>query len=74
LFTNAADPKKRIKGTIRLSDDDGKSWKHSRSIYQGSFAYSCMAELTEREFAVLFERDEYARISFTRLDIRSLFN
>ncbi len=73
LFANPADMKKRKNGTTRLSDDDGRSWKYTKSIYKGSFAYSCMAKLTEREFAVLFERDEYARISFTRLDIKSLF-
>lgn len=74
LFSNPADINKRMNGTIRLSDDDGKSWKYSKSIYKGSFAYSCMAKLTEKKFAVLFERDDYARISFTRLDIRRLFN
>ena len=74
LFSNPADIKKRINGTIRLSDDDGRSWKYSRSIYKGSFAYSCMAKLAEKEFAVLFERNEYTRISFYRLDIRSLFD
>ena len=74
LFSNPADTKYRINGTIRLSEDDGRSWKYSKSIYKGSFAYSCLAKITEKEFAVLFERDEYARISFTKLNIRWLRN
>jgi sialidase-1 len=74
LFSNPAGKKKRMNGTIRLSNDDGKSWKCSKSIYKGSFAYSCLAKLSEQECAVLFERDEYTRISFTRLDLKRLFN
>ena len=74
VFSNPAHKKKRRNGTIRLSDNDGKSWKYSKTLYKGSFAYSCLAQLTDTLFAVLFERDEYSRISFTILDTSWLSN
>jgi sialidase-1 len=67
-FSNPAHPEKRINGTLRLSMDEGKTWKLSKTIYKGSFAYSCLARLAGDECGILFERDKYARISFTRLN------
>ena len=74
LFSNPADTKKRLNGTIRISDDEGKSWKYSTPIYKGSFGYSCLTRLDDNEFAVLFERDEYSKISFKKLKTHLLKN
>jgi sialidase-1 len=74
LFSNPAHNKKRMNGTIRISENEGRSWKYARTLYKGNFAYSCLAQLTEREFAILFERDEYLKISYSRLDISWLRN
>ncbi len=70
LFSNPSHQKKRIKGTIRLSLDNGKTWKWSRSVYRGSFAYSCLVALSNNEFGILFERDDYSKISYTRFDLK----
>ena len=72
LFSNPADKSKRVNGTIRLSDDEGKSWKWSKTLYKGSFGYSCLAALSDTEFGILYERDDYVKISYTRLDIKWL--
>jgi sialidase-1 len=72
LFSNPRDKVRRINGTIRLSNDEGKSWKWAKSIYKGSFAYSCLAKLTDQEIAILFERDNYSKISFSKLNIKWL--
>ncbi len=70
LFSNPAHHRKRINGTIRLSQDEGKTWKWSKRIYRGSFAYSCLVKLTNNEFGILFERDDYAKISYAKLNIK----
>lgn len=72
LFSNPDHQKKRINGTIRLSEDNGNNWKWSRSLYQSSFAYSSLVDLKSGQFGVLYERDNYSRISFSRLNIKWL--
>lgn len=66
LFCNPASPTKRITGTVRLSRDDGRTWPVSRVLYPGSFAYSCMAPLSDGSVALIFERDGCSRITFCR--------
>ena len=72
LFSNPAHAEKRINGTLRLSRDDGRTWYRSKTIYKGSFAYSCLADMAGDEYCILFERDDYQKISFTRLDINDI--
>jgi len=58
LFSNPADREERINGTIKLSEDDGKSWTKSyrysnpNPAYSG---YSDMALLDNGDIALLFE-------------------
>ncbi|MCK4749251.1 MAG: exo-alpha-sialidase [Bacteroidales bacterium] len=72
LFSNPAHHQKRINGTIRLSEDEGKTWKWSRTLYKGSFAYSCLVKLTNDEFGILFERDDYSKISYCKMKLKWL--
>ncbi len=55
LFINAADSKKRINGTVRLSYDFGATFPHSKLIKEGEFVYSSMVQMPNGEIGVLFE-------------------
>ncbi len=72
LFSNPASASRRTNGTVRLSRDEGRTWSASRVIYPGSFAYSCLVSLNAKTIGCLFERDDYARISFLRFPLDSL--
>lgn len=67
LFCNPATEKGRHHLTLRYSDDGGKSWPASRLIYVGSSAYSCLTQLPGGRIGLIFERDDYQRISFVSL-------
>jgi sialidase-1 len=66
IFSNPAVPRGRNHLTVRASLDEGKTWPHSRLICEGSSAYSSLAELSNREIGLLYERDDYKRIVFAR--------
>ncbi|QDT97753.1 sialidase family protein [Gimesia aquarii] len=68
LFSNPAS-KKREKMTIRLSEDEGKSWSSSRLVTSGSAAYSCLAVLADGSIGLLYERDGYQKIEFVDFDL-----
>lgn len=69
IFANPASQSKRIKGTVRISYDEGKTWPISKLIYPGSFAYSCLTRIDSETVGLLFERDNYKKISFVRLPL-----
>ncbi|WP_339734680.1 sialidase family protein [uncultured Gimesia sp.] len=68
LFSNPAS-KKRQKMTVRLSEDDGKTWTASRLVMPGSAAYSCLAALSDGHVGLLYERDGYQKIEFVAFDL-----
>ncbi len=68
LFSNPAS-KKREKMTVRLSEDDGKTWSASRLVTPGSAAYSSLALLSDRQAGLLYERDGYQKIEFITFDL-----
>ncbi len=72
LFSNPASTNKRDKLTIRASYDDGATWKHSRVLYSGGSAYSCLIILENQGIGNLYEQDGYKSIVFTRLDLEWL--
>lgn len=70
-FCNAADTGRRDNLTLRISFDEGKTWKKSYTIdgspdgIQKDFtAYSDIANLSKHQVAVLYERDGYKEIAF----------
>lgn len=67
LFCNPASTRRREQLTIRISRDDGKTWPQSRLLYAGSSAYCSLAVLPNGDVGVLFERDEYRKLTFARL-------
>lgn len=75
LFSNPASKDDRIRMTVRLSYDEGKTWPVSKLLYAGPSAYSCLAVLTEGDIACLFEGGEqsaYEKIIFARFSLEWL--
>jgi len=71
LFSNPASTKERKLLTVRLSDDEGKSWPVSRLLHEGPAAYSCLAVLPDGSIGCLYENGEkhpYERITFARFN------
>ena len=71
-FCNAADTVQRDNLTLRISFDEGKSWKINRVIDkapQGKerdhAAYSDIVSLGKKQIGVLYERENYSKIVFT---------
>ena len=74
LFSNPADTK-RVRMTVKLSRDDGRSWPVARVIHEGPAAYSSLASLKDGRIGLLYERGEsraYEVITFARFDRRWL--
>ncbi len=69
VFSNTADATARRRLTLRLSCDGGRSWPVSRVLVDGPSAYSTLAVLPGGDVGVLFERGEYAAISFARIPL-----
>jgi sialidase-1 len=55
LFANPASTK-REKMTVRLSTDEGKTWPHGRTLFDGPAAYSCLTVLPDGRIGCLYER------------------
>jgi sialidase-1 len=69
VFCNPAVPKGRNHLTVRLSDDQGKTWQHSRVVCEGSSAYSSLASLPSGEIGLLYERNDYKQLTFARFPL-----
>ncbi len=68
LFSNPAS-EKRARMTVRHSDDDGQTWKHSKLIYAGPSAYSSLTALKDGTIGLLYEKGAqgpYETITFAR--------
>jgi len=65
LFVNPASTM-RERLTLRVSTDDGRSWGDETVVYPGSAAYSSISVLPDGRVGILFERDDYQRISLAR--------
>lgn len=55
LFSNPNHEDYRVKGTVRLSEDGGKTWPYSKEIEEGGFSYSCLTVLSNGEIGILYE-------------------
>jgi lysophospholipase L1-like esterase len=74
LFGNPASFSSRSNFTLRVSPDGGDSWPVSRQLYAGSAAYSSICILPDHSIGVLFEKDDYSRITFARVEAEWLMN
>ena len=66
LFSNANSQTKRDKMTVRISEDDGKSWSAGKEIYAGSAAYSDLVVQQNGRIGVLYEQDNYTKIVYAQ--------
>lgn len=75
-FCNAADTVHRDNLTLRISYDEGKSWKKNIIVDKAApgeerdhTAYSDIVKIGKKEIGVLYERDGYSEIVFTVVKI-----
>lgn len=71
-FSNAANEKRRDNLTLRISNDEGRTWEKSIVVDKSSdgtsmsfTAYSDLVKLSGKKIGVLYERDGYKQIVFT---------
>ena len=71
-FSNAADSLNRDNLTLRISVDDGKTWKISKLIEQNKSkkdidftAYSDLVKINSNTVGILYERNDYKEIVYT---------
>lgn len=57
LFSNPASVR-RVRMTVRLSEDDGATWPWSKLLWEGPCAYSCLAVMPDGNVGCLYERGE----------------
>ncbi|HRP57825.1 sialidase family protein, partial [Agriterribacter sp.] len=75
-FCNAADTKSRDNLTLRISYDNGKTWKKNFVIAKSEdgkrdyAAYSDIVNLSKKEIGILYEKKGYSRIVFTAVKWR----
>ncbi|HLO82465.1 MAG TPA: sialidase family protein [Chitinophagaceae bacterium] len=69
-FSNPADQKSRINMTVRISYDQGKTWKRSYVVHNGPSAYSNLVVLPNGNLACFYEAGKinpYEGIAFREL-------
>ena len=64
LFSNAANVTERKQMTVRMSFDDGKTWKYNREIRPTFSAYSDLVILKKNLYGLLYEANEYGYLYF----------
>jgi sialidase-1 len=75
-FCNAANTTRRDDLTLRISYDDGFSWKESYMVDSSGTgardftAYSDLVKLSGKVIGVLYERDGYKEIAFTVITLK----
>jgi sialidase-1 len=71
LFSNPASAR-REHMTVRLSQDEGRTWAYARVVHEGPAAYSTLTVLANGDIGLLYERGEknaYERITFARFSL-----
>jgi sialidase-1 len=66
-FCNDDDHNNRDSLTLRISFDEGKTWKKKFLIEPKNTAYSDIVKLTKNTIGILYEADDYKEIRFTRV-------
>lgn len=70
LLLNAANPKKREQGVIRLSYDYGETFPYAALIKDGEFVYSSMCQAKDGTICVLYEGStQHETVDFITLTI-----
>ena len=70
LTINASSTKKRERGVIRLSEDEGKTFPYEYVLTKGEFVYSSAQYLSDGTIGILFEDStQHENIKFTKITI-----
>lgn len=72
IHANAAHVSSRVNMTLRISYDEGASWPVSNQVYAAGSAYSAVTKLATGEMGLLFEKDPYGSLVFTRRSVSQL--
>jgi len=64
LFANPDHPSQRKQMTVRVSYDEGRSWPTSKRIDPGPSGYCCLTRLKDGRIGLLYERENYNRLTF----------
>jgi sialidase-1 len=75
LFSNPASTNRRERLTVRLSEDDGRTWPWAQVVDPRPAAYSCLAALPNGMGAVLYEagnKNPYQNIYLARFTLQWL--
>jgi sialidase-1 len=73
LFSNLNHTTKRENLTLYTSVDEGKTWHNAKVICEGSAAYSDLVIQQNNQIGVLYEKDDYTKIVYERLNYEDLF-
>jgi len=74
LFSNPASSD-RVRMTVRLSYDEGKTWPVAKLLNGGGSAYSCLTVLPDMQIGCLYERGRHhaaERVTFARFSLQWL--
>ena len=75
LFSNPATQDKRIRMTVRLSYDEGKTWPVAKMLNPESSSYSCLTVLHDMQIGCLYERADHGsaqKVTFARFSLEWL--
>ncbi|MDR3677516.1 MAG: sialidase family protein [Acidobacteriota bacterium] len=75
LFSNPATQDKRIRMTVRLSYDEGKTWPVAKLLNPESSSYSCLTVLHDMQIGCLYERADHGsaqKVTFARFSLEWL--
>jgi sialidase-1 len=75
LFSNPASQTNRMAMTIRMSEDEGKTWPTAKLVQSGKSAYSCLVRLPDGLIGLLYETGEkspYEQLEFVRCNVEWL--
>ncbi|MDD5283920.1 MAG: sialidase family protein [Bacteroidales bacterium] len=68
FFSNPNYPDQRRNLTLRISTDGGKTWGEGSTVHAGNSAYSSMTFIPGKGIGLLYERNNYSEIVFTRIN------
>ncbi len=73
-FVNPASATSRVNLTLRVSGDGGATWPVARVIDTDASAYSSVCVLPDQSLGILYENDNYTRLTFVRVEEEWLWN
>lgn len=73
LFANLDHQNKRENLTLKVSADEGKTWRLGKVICATSSAYADLVIQQDQNIGILYEKDNYSKIVYAQVKPESLF-